>query len=451
MEVPMRFVNITTTIIKTARRLLAPMALSFAISGLIPGSILAQITTATAGPTASQTDMVLDWNDIAVNSIVGIAQQRPERGMIRLAMVHIAIYDALNAIAGYPFTPYTGKLDVVFPASADAAAATAAHDVLVALFPDQQTQLDSKYEASLAAIGDGAEKSNGISAGRHAASAILAARAGDGRDAVVPYTPGSGPGVWVPTPPNFPAAAGPEVARVQPWTLKSPSQFRVKPPPDLTSERWARDYNEVKALGAATSSSRTPDQTDIGRFWTENTLAQWDRAWRKISIARGLSINDNARFFAVLAAAVSDAMIACWDSKYTYNFWRPVTAIRAGDTDGNPNTQPDPNWTPLATTPPHPEYPSAHGCFTGATTETLKFLIGTDAFNFSVDCTVAGLTSPVRNYSSFSQALDEVFGARIYGGMHYRNSMRNGAKIGKKVSQYTTERFFLKSRKQGNE
>src|SRR5215471_7618220 len=450
MEVPMRFAKFAI-IPKTARRLAGPMALSFAIAGLIPVSSLAR--TKGAGPqvTADQTDMVLDWNEIAVNSIVGIAQQRPERGMIRLAMMHLAIYDVLNAIAGYPFTPYTGKLDVVLPASADAAAATAAHDVLVALYPDQQAQLDSKYEASLVTIPDGAEKSNGISAGRHAASAILAARAGDGRDAVVSYTPGSGPGVWVPTPPNFPAAAGPEVARVQPWTLKSPSQFRVMPHPDLTSEKWARDYNEVKTLGAATGSSRTPEQTDIGRFWSENTLAQWDRAWRKISIARGLSMNDNERFFAVLAAAVSDAMIACWDSKYTYNFWRPVTAIRAGDTDGNPDTQPDTNWTPLVTTPPHPEYPSAHGCFTGATTETLKFLLGTDDFSFSVDSGVAGLSNPVRTYSSFSQALDEVFGARIYGGMHYRNSMRYGAKIGKKASHYATDHFFLKSREHGNQ
>jgi len=427
------------------------MILSLVIMGLKPVSGFAQMATPGEQPTAGQTDMVLDWNEIAVNSIVGVAQQRSERGFIRLAMVHIAVYDALDAIAGYPFMPYTGKLDVALPASADAAAATAAHDVLVALYPEQQSQLDSKYDASLASIPDGADKANGISAGRQAASAILAARAGDGRDAVVPYTPGSGPGLWVPTPPNFPAASAPEVAKVQPWTLKSPAQFRVKPPPDLTSEKWARDYNEVKTLGAATGSSRTPEQTDIGRFWSENSLAQWDRAWRGISIAQKLSINDNARFFAMLTTVGSDAYIACWDSKYTYNFWRPVTAIRAGDTDGNPDTEPDPNWTPLATTPPHPEYPSAHGCFTGATTETLKFVFGTDDFNFSVDSTVAGLSSPVRNYSSFSQALDEVFGARIYGGMHYRNSMRYGAKIGKQVSHYATEHFFLKSKKLDNQ
>lgn len=441
----MRFSNFDT-IAKTARRLFAPIVLSFAIGGQIPVSGFAQTGAGTAQP-AGQTDMVLDWNDIAVNSIVGIAQQRPERGMIRLAMVHLAIYDVLNAIAGYPFMPYTGKLDVVLPASADAAAATAAHDVLVALFPGQQAQLDSKYQASLAAIADGADKSNGISAGRLAATAILAARAGDGRDAVVPYTPGSGPGAWIPTPPAFAAPANPEVARVQPWTLKSPSQFRVQPPPDLTSEKWARDYNEVKTFGAATGSSRTPEQTDIGRFWSDQTIAQWNRAWRRISNAQGLSMNDNARFFAVLAAAVSDAMIACWDSKYTYNFWRPVTAIRAGETDGNPDTQPDPNWTPLVTTPAHPEYPSAHGCFTGAAAETLKFLFGTDDFNFSVDSAVAGLSSPMRNYSSFSQALAEVFDARVFGGMHYRNSVRSGAKIGRKVSHYTTKHFFLKSKK----
>jgi hypothetical protein len=180
-------------------------------------------------------------------------------------------------------------------------------------------------------------------------------------------------------------------------------------------------------------------------------LAQWNRAWRGISIAQGLSMNDKARFFAVLAATASDAMIACWDSKYTYNFWRPVTAIHAGDTDGNPDTQPDPNWLPLVVTPPHPEYPSAHGCFTGATTETLKFLFNTDEFNFSIDSSISGLSSSVRNYSSFSQALNEVFDARVYGGVHYRNSVRYGAKIGKKVSHYATEHFFLKSNNRNNQ
>ncbi len=252
----------------------------------------------------------------------------------------------------------------------------------------------------------------------------------------------------MPTPPAFLPAAAPETANVQPFALNSPSQFRAEPPPELTSETWARDYNEVKSLGAAIGSTRTPEQTDIGRFWSDQPILQWNRAWRNISIRHGLSLQDNARFFAVLATAAADAIIACWDSKYTYNFWRPVTAIRAGDTDGNPETERDPNWIGQVITPNHPEYPAAHGCFSGASTQTLKFFFGTDDFDFTVDSKIAGLTNPVRSYSSFSQALDEVSDARVYGGMHYRNSTHKGGIIGKQVSRYVTTHFFLPSRGQ---
>lgn len=391
-------------------------------------------------------DVILDWNEHAANAIVAVAGQPPPRGLIRLAMVHTAIYDAVNAIEGYPFQPYGVTPDVVSPASPEAAAAAAAHDVLVALFPAQQADLDAKYAASLATIPDGSAKTNGISVGQQSAAGILALRANDGRDAVVPYRPGSGPGVWVPTPPRFLPAQAPEVAQVLPWTLNSPSQFRADSPPELTSEAWARDYNEVMSLGPATSSTRTPEQTDIGRFWADQPLLQWNRAWRGISIAQGLSLLDNARFFAVLATAGSDALIACWDSKFFYNFWRPVTAIRAGDTDGNPETAPDPGWIGLVIAPNHPEYPAAHGCFSGASTETLNFFFGTDTFQFRIDSNVSGLTNRVRFYTSFSQALEEVLDARIYGGMHYRNSTRKGAIIGKQVSHFATRHFFRPSK-----
>lgn len=394
----------------------------------------------------NQTDMVLDWNAHAANAIVGVAGMRPERGLIRLAMVHLAIYDAVNAIEGYPSRPYGVTPYVVFPASPEAATAAAAHDVLVALFPGQQADIDAKYAASLATIIDGPAKTNGISVGQQTASGILALRANDGRDAVVTYTPGSGPGVWMPTPPAFLPAAAPETAHVQPFALRSPSQFRAEPPPALTSDTWARDYNEVKSLGAATDSTRTPEQTDIGRFWSDQPILQWNRAWRNISIGHALSLQDNAQFFAMLTTAAADAIIACWDSKYAYSFWRPVTAIRAGDTDGNPETEPDPNWIAQVTTPNHPEYPAAHGCFSGASTQTLKFFFGTDDFDFTIDSKVAGLTNHVRSYESFSQALDEVSDARVYGGMHYRNSTRKGRNIGKQVSRYVTTHYFRPSR-----
>jgi hypothetical protein len=440
----MRYV--TATIHHNNRWLSALLLLILTVINFAPGILARPASIAPQDaviPADQQTDMVLDWNAHAANVIVGVAGMRPERGLIRLAMVHLAIYDAVNAIKGYPYHQYGAEPNVVAPASPEAATAAAAHDMLVALFPGQQTDLDAKYALSLAAIADGPVKTNGIAVGQQTAAGILAMRANDGRDAVIPYTPGSGPGVWAPTPPGFLAAAAPEAAHVQPFALNSPSQFRVGPPPELTGKTWARDYNEVKRLGSATDSARTPEQTDIGRFWSDQPILQWNRAWRNISITHGLALQDNARFFAMLATATADAIIACWDSKFFYNFWRPVTAIRAGDTDGNPDTEPDPNWLGQVITPNHPEYPAAHGCFSGASTETLKYFFGTDRFDFTIDSAVTGLTTPVRAYRKFSQALDEVSDARVYGGMHYRNSTRKGGKIGKQVSRFVTSHLFL--------
>jgi hypothetical protein len=387
-------------------------------------------------------DTVLDWNAFAAKATVTVGGQVPPRALIRLAMVHLAIYDAVNAIEGAPFEGYASVPAVDRPASAEAAVATAAHDVLVALFPAQSADLDAKYAASLAAVPDDIAKANGIAVGQQAASAILTKRAQDGRDATVIYTPSSGPGVWVPTPPAFLAAQAPETPFVQPFVLTSASQFRPEAPFSLTSEDWARDYNEVKALGPALGSSRTPEQTDIARFWSDNPPLQWNRAWRALSLSKGLGLADNARFFAMLTTASADALIACWDAKYFYNFWRPVTAVRAGDSDGNPETAPDPTWIGLVVTPNHPEYPAAHGCFSGASTETLKFFFGTDNVGFSMDSNVAGIVNPIRTYDRFSDALAEVLEARIYGGMHYRHSTRIGANVGKQVSRFTMAHFF---------
>ena len=399
-------------------------------------------------------DEVLEWNAHAAKAIVSVGGQVPPRALIRLAMVHLAIYDAVNAIEGAPFEGYASVPAVNRPASEEAAAATAAHDVLVALFPAQAADLNAKYATSLAALPDDGAKANGIVVGQQAASAILIKRAEDGRDAAVIYTPGSGPGVWVPTPPAFLAAQAPETPFVQPFALNSAPQFRPEPPFSLSSEDWARDYNEIRALGPAVGSIRTPDQTDIARFWSDNPPLQWNRAWRALSVAKGLGLADNARYFAMLATASADALIACWDAKFFYNFWRPVTAIRAGDTDGNPETAPDPAWIGLIITPNHPEYPAAHGCFSGASTETLNYLFGTDEVGFSMDSNVAGVVNPVRSYDRLSEALQEVLDARIYGGMHYRNSTRVGANLGKQVSRFTTRHFFRPAkhhRKETNE
>ena len=268
-------------------------------------------------------------------------------------------------------------------------------------------------------------KTNGIAVGQQAAAAILVARAKDGRDGSVTYVPGSGPGAWVPTPPAFLAALSPETPLVQPFALHSASQFRPDPPPDLGSRLWARDSTRSR-LWARCRSPRTAEQTDIGRFWSDNPPLQWIRAWRALSVGHFLRMADNARYFAMLSTASADALIACWDAKYHYNFWRPVTAIRAGESDGNPQTAPDPAWIGLVVTPNHPEYPAAHGCFSGAVTETLNT---SSAPTTSASRSTA--TSPVlcsrSSYARFSDALEEVMEARIYGGMHYRTSTHVGA------------------------
>jgi hypothetical protein len=330
------------------------------------------------------------------------------------------------------------------PASADAAVATAAHDILVALFAGQKTDLDGKYEAALAALPNDAATANGIAVGQQAAAAILAARASDGRDGTVTYVPGSGPGVWAPTPPAFLAGLAPETPLVQPFALQSASQFRPDEPPSLFSRQWVRDYNEVKAFGPLVGSVRTAEQTDIGRFWSDNPPLQWNRAWRALSVGSFLRLAENARYFAMLSTVSADALIACWDAKYHYNFWRPVTAIRAGDTDGNPLTAPQADWIGLVATPNHPEYPGAHGCVSSAIAETLEHFFGTDEICFSIDSNVAGLLSPVRSYARFSDALHEVIDARTYGGMHYRNSSRVGALLGKQVARYALRHNFRK-------
>lgn len=390
-------------------------------------------------------DAVLDWNTHASTASVAVAQKGPPLVALDLALVHTAIYDAVNAIAGYPFEPYGVTPEVITPASPEAATAAAAHAVLVALFPTQQADLDAKYATSLALIPDGSAKTNGIAVGHDAAAGILALRINDRRTATVPYTPGSGPGVWMMTPPGSLPAAAPQVAIVVPWLLEHPAQFRAPGPPDLTSNHWARDYNEVKTIGQATGSPRTPEQTDIARFWADSS-SQAHRAWRGIAVTAGFSLAENARLFALLATAGSDALIACWDTKYTYNFWRPVTAIPAGDTDDNPDTAPDSAWLPLLVTPNHPEYPSAHGCFSTATFTILRRFLGTDRFEFTVESAVPGVVQPVRSYSSFSQVIDEIGEARIYGGLHYRFSVRDGVTIGEKVAQFAWKHFFRRTK-----
>ena len=394
---------------------------------------------------AATTNAVVFWNEVADNTIVVVGGKSPQAGSVETAIVQTAVYDAVNAICGFPFDPYAVTAEVQIPAMAEAAVAAAAHDVLVALYPDQAPVLDQQYSAYLDAIpGHTAGKLNGIAVGQQTAAGILSLRKNDGRSAGTAWTPPPpGPGIWQPTPPAFLPPATPWIRSVTPWTMTSPSQFRVPPPPGLDSAVWLDDYNETKSYGGATGSLRTPEQSDLANFVGGpgvHPMLQWHWTWREIATDQGLSVMDAARLFAMLSTAASDALIGCWDSKYNYAFWRPVTAIRAGG--GNLSLMADPAWIGFDTTPNHPEYPAAHGCFSASVVEVLTQYFGTDKLHFAMISAAPGLLQPVRSYDSFSQALQDILDARIYGGMHYRNSTVFGADLGREVSNQMMQHFF---------
>ena len=389
---------------------------------------------------------VVFWNEVAGHSIADLGGKGPPLGSVEAALVHTAIYDAVNAICGHPFTPYAVTPEIRHPALPQAAVAAAARDVLVALYPDQQEELDRTYAAFLEDIpGHHRAKLNGMAAGQQAAAAILELRAEDGRYAGTPWQPPEPrPGVWEPTPPGHLPPLTPWIRDVTPWTMDSPSQFRVPPPPGLDSELWVRDYQETKDYGGEVSSLRTEEQADLARFVGGvgvHPMKQWHDAWRDIASKAGMSTLDTARLFAMLSTASSDALIGCWDAKYNYAFWRPVTAIRAGG--GNPNLKSDPSWIGFVITPNHPEYPAAHGCFSAAVATTLQAFFGTDEFSFRMTSPAQDLIHPVREYNNFSHALEDALLARIYGGMHYRNSTEYGADLGRQVARQVVENFFL--------
>ena len=395
----------------------------------------AQASSATSATAAAQGNAVTDWNEIAQNAII---VGRPVGSALVLeGVVQAAIYDATVAIEG-GYEQFVASPTVSRPASTAAAVAAAARGVLVVRVPGQAASVDAQYAAYLATIPDGPAKTNGISVGEQVAAAILGWRAGDGFDNVVPWVqPPPGPGVFEPV---FPGTTPVDVKlkQVRPLTLTSNDQFRPDGPSPLTSAEYAEDFNEVKAYGRVDSAVRTPEQTEVARFWADNTAIQWPRAQRALAVEKALSLSETARMLALTQVATADALLACFDAKYHYLFWRPIHAIRRADTDGNPATEADPSWTPLLFVN-HPEYPGAHGCGTTAVTQTLRKFFGTDKVAFSVDSTVTGTT---RYYDRFKDAAKEVYDARTWAGLHFRNSTMEGAWIGRKVARYVVANFF---------
>jgi hypothetical protein len=379
---------------------------------------------------------IVDWNQIALTTALTTPGTQ-----IYLTYVNLAMYDAVNAIDGR-YQQYGPEFHGPRNASVQAAAISAAYQTLLYYFPTQSVTLQSQYDSAIAAIPDGQTKASGIAIGQIAAARIVALRTGDGRNANVPYTYPTSPvpGVWIPTPPAFVPPATPWVAQMLPFTMQNASQFRpVNGPPDLGSRQWAQEYNEVKLLGAVNSSVRTAAQTEMALFWTANPVATYFGAFDQLVIDRHLNLSKSARLLAMLSVAFTDGGIGCWDAKYHFSNWRPVTAIPNGDIDGNPETEADSAWLPLAPTPPHPEFPAAHGCATGAIAATLENFFGTPNVKFSVNSAV---THTTHTYNNVRQLEAEAYWARIYAGFHFRHSLDEGFKLGHLVAKQLNQNFF---------
>ena len=381
-------------------------------------------------------DVVTDWNQTAVSAslVTGAANTVVSRNV---ALVHAAIFDAVNAI-DRRHTAYKLDLAAKPGASMEAAAAAAAYGVLTRMYWGQTSAFDVALEASLAAIPDGQSKADGLALGKEMAEKFMTLRGKDGSSASVTYTPRSGPGLYQLTPPAFAPVQTPHWVGVTPFMLKSADQVRIPGPPAFNSAEFAKELNEVKLLGAKNSTARTKDQTDAARFWTISGVATDNNVARQLSAQKGLGVVANARLFALLNMTGADAYIACWEAKLRYNHVRPVTAIRSADGGANPVISTDPAWEPLVVTPPHPEYPSGHACYGGATEHVLHAFFG-DQATFSLTNPAVKVT---RNYQSLSQMGRELEEARIWGGMHYRAAVVHGTELGHKVADYGLKNYL---------
>jgi len=392
------------------------------------------------GATRARADAVVDWNIITGQTIPFATRPGGSPGL-DYAMVHAAIYDAVEAIDGR-FEPYAVEIPGASGSPA-AATARAAHDVLVYRFPAQTASLDATYLAYLASHGL-AEDDPGVAVGQQAAAGIIALRANDGSWPAVPevFTGGTGIGEWRPTPPAFASMAVPWLGAVTPFTLDDPTQFRAPRPPRLNSREYAKDYNEVKALGALVNSSRTPEQTDIAYFYADNHFLIWNRALQGIANTYLDNIGDTARLFALCSLVMADGPITAWDSKKYYNLWRPSTAIQEGDNDGNPRTAGDPTWQPLIPNPNYPDYTSGANSLSGSVTRMLARFFGTDEVIFSTTSNHPLAVQKTRTYCRFSDAAEDVVNARIYLGIHFRFADTAARKQGEQIADWAFENFL---------
>jgi membrane-associated phospholipid phosphatase len=397
----------------------------------------------TSGAADQSLDPVVEWNR-ALLVIVRTpgAQSATIHPTRSFAIMHAAMYDAVNNI-DRTHQPYLVQFEGISRKASEAAAAdAAAHAVLIALYPNFQTTLDAQLQQLLATIPDGAHKNQGIKLGELVADVILDARSDDGSSAQpAPFVFGSGPGQFQSTPPNFPAAQFTEWSRVTPFALLSASQFRPGPPPALTSETYTRAFNEVKSLGIVNSTTATADQALTGRFWNGAIQNYWNEIAQTASLEHRLSLPESARLFALLNLAFADDVIAFYDAKYTYNFWRPITAIRAADTDNNPNTIANPNWLPaVGKTTPDPSYPGAHAVISASGAFLLRSFFRQDRFSFKATSEV--MPGAERSFISFSAAQQESTLSRIFAGVHFRSDLTTGSELGEDVAAFVSSHFL---------
>jgi len=377
-------------------------------------------------------EVVRDWNDTARSQPFG----NPLRLARILAIMYAAQHDAVNGVRPR-YRTYASTLHDP-GADAEAAAAAAAHEVLVTFFPENQAALDDRLTESLASVPNGDAEDAGVVLGRAVADTVLQARADDGHDTPDPFNPAPGPGVWEPTPPAFAPMLEPQFQNVTPFALGDRRQFLPDPPPSLTSESYARDYNEVKLVGQDISPARTLDQTHVAHFWAEPSPSGWSRIGNLVSARYGYDLHDTARLQALLNMAMADGFVVGWYQKRLFAFWRPVTAIRQADSDANPSTEPDATWLSLRPTPPLPDYPSTHSVLGGAAAEILRRFTGTDVFPFCVVSTTATPSGTERCWNSFTRAELENAESRVLAGFHFRFAVETGVKVGRKIGRFAT-------------
>jgi hypothetical protein len=410
------------------------------VAGLAALGIGATLVHA-VGSRLYEDDPVLRWNAIGTQACGTLERGTTEQRDI--AMMQLAVHDALNAIRPR-YASYALHMRPQPQASAPAAIATAAHDVLVATIPGERANLDADYAEDLAAIPKGTAKRDGIAIGRASAQAILLMRARDGADAAdIDDTPSPGMGRWEATPPEHRRALMPGWTSVTPFAMQSAAQFAPPPPPALHSAQYARDYEEVRRLGGEHSDARTEEQTQIARYWSSNAGAFWNEIARLVVNARqhdgnagnNLDTWQRARMFAMLNTAMADGFVSAWEAKYRYRYWRPITAIHRGEADGNPATRQDAGWTSLLVTPEHPEYPSAHSVLSGAASAVLRCALGDDRtpFRLTSHGAFAGIT---RHYPGFEAAAKEIADSRVYAGAHFRTANTEGLAEGRRIGTF---------------